>query len=39
MMSELEASVKGPQPETVTSEDVAPDDDDYMSHLKSLKVD
>ena len=39
MMMELEASTKGPQPETITSEDKAPDDEDYMAHLKNLKVD
>lgn len=39
MMTELEASVKGPQPETVTSDAQAPDDEDYMAHLKDLTVD
>ena len=39
MMTELEASVKGPQPETVESQTQAPDDEDYMAHLKDLKVD
>ena len=39
MMSELEASIKGPQPETVESQTQAPDDEDYMAHLKDLKVD
>jgi hypothetical protein len=39
MMMELEASTKGPQPETVTSETQAPEDEDYMAHLKDLKVD
>jgi len=36
---ELEASTKGPQPETVASQTQAPDDEDYMAHLKDLKVD
>ena len=39
MMTELEASVKGPPPETIESTTQAPDDEDYMAHLKDLKVD
>jgi hypothetical protein len=39
LMMELESATNGPQPETITSQTQAPDDEDYMAHLKDLKVD
>jgi len=40
MMMELEAASKGTHPDVIAAENApAADDDDYMSHLKNLKVD
>jgi len=40
LMMELEAASKGTHPDAIAAEQPASnDDDDYMSHLKDLKVD
>ena len=39
MMMELEAEAKGTHPDVIASQTQSPDDEDYMAHLKDLKVD